>query len=362
MQADFRNILVVKMSSMGDVLHALPAVCLLRDRFPNARISWLIDHRFAGLVAGHPAVDEFLVASASQWVERMGPVAHVARGAHHLVTALGLPRRSFDLVVDLQGLFKTGVLTAATLAERRLGFANAREGATLFYSQTQRVPLRWHAVRRYLRLAETIAGTAGRVRFDLPILPGSQQHARQLLDSAGIGLDYVVVAPRSSRREKNWPLPRFAEVVASVWRDWGVPSLVIGGNADSAACEHVARDSHSPAVVIVGERLATITAILARARLLIGLDSGPIHLAGALGRPVVSIFGPTDPVRFAPWGSEDLVVRTLGDCPACHAAKWIGNLAHKTLRHRCLEDVSAPRVIAMVGKALSRSAPQKEAG
>lgn len=362
MREDFRNILVVKMSSMGDVLHALPAICLLRDRFPAARISWLIDHRFASLVTGHPAVDEFLLAPTPPWIERLGPMAHIARGAHHLAKALGLGRRSFDLVVDLQGLFKTGVLTAATRAKRRLGFANAREAATLFYNQSVRVPLSLHAVRRYVQLVETVTGPASQLRFDLPVSLESRQRARRVLHATGIGGDYVVVAPRSSRREKNWPLARFSEVTQAIWQNNSLPSVIIGGVGDRSDCEAVSRESQTPAAVIVGESLSTVTAILRQARLLIGLDSGPIHLAAALGRPVVSIFGPTDPVRFAPWGSEHLVVRQSVDCRTCRAAKLIGSLAHKAIPHQCMDAVSSEQVMAKVNEEFSRPWPRKAAG
>jgi lipopolysaccharide heptosyltransferase I len=360
----FQNILVIKLSSMGDVLHALPAVCRLRDAFPQARLHWLVDDRFAPLLEGHPAVDRFLVAKAPEWARRFGPLEHVVRGAAHLTSSRTLRSFGFDLVVDLQGLFKTGVLAASTRAPVRLGFADAREGATLAYTHTERVPLAEHAVRRCLRLVERIAGPAASVRFDMPVASQARSAARKLLQSCGVapGQPYLVVAPRTARAEKDWRLDRFAEVVRHAWRRWRTPSLVVGGAREERDCKRVAAESDSPAFALTGAPLKTVVAVLEQCRALVGLDSGPIHLAAALGKPVVAVFGPTEPGRFAPWGSERLVVRSKASCPACRTARWAGHLTHDVLAHRCMESIGAEDVIRALDEELERGLSARNAG
>lgn len=364
MHVGFRNILVIKLSSMGDVLHALPAVCRLRDAFPQARLHWLVDDRFAPLLEGHPAVDRFLVAKAPVWSRRFGPLEHVVRGAAHLTSSRRLGSFDFDLVVDLQGLFKTGVLAASTRAPMRLGFSNAREGATLAYTHAERVPLGEHAVRRCLRLVESIAGPATSVRFDIPVTSEARREAQTLLQSRGVapGQPFMVVAPRTARAEKDWPLERFGEVVRHAWRRWGTPSLVVGGAREERDCKRVAAGSDSPAAVLTGAPLKTVVAVLEQCRVLVGLDSGPIHLAAALGRPVVAVFGPTDPHRFAPWGSERLVVRSAVSCPACRTARWAGHLTHDVLAHRCMAAIESEDVIRRLDEEFQRGQSTRYAG
>jgi heptosyltransferase-1 len=300
---DPRNILYIKMSSMGDVVHGMPAAMALRRRFPLARITWLVDGRFADLVRGHPAVDEIIVAKAPA-IPRM-PLDHVLRASFQYAVAGELRRRGFDLVVDAQGLFRTGALCAMTGAGVRVGFANAREGAQIFYTRRIDVPREIHALERCLKLATALGADATPVQYGVA---AGTEAAREMLRLAGLneGEAYAVVAPKSARAEKDWPAERFAEVVRRLHERLALRVLVIGGKREEAVALEVAGESGT---VFCGHPLAITVAAIAGAQLVLANDSGPLHLAAALNTPLIGLYGPTDPAKVGPYGNWQGVLR-----------------------------------------------------
>ena len=351
----FENILLIKMSSMGDILHALPAACALRDRFPRARISWLIDERFAHLIQGHSAIDEIICAGAPAWVDKIPYRGDIARGLSHFRIARELKRRQFDCVFDLQNLFRSGLIAWSTGARTRVGLNDWREGAPLFYTHLAR-PSHPHVIRHYLSIVETITGPVENVRFDLPIRTEARQQVTRLLLEHGLapGQPFVIVAPKSAQTFKDWPADRFTEVVRYLHERWSLPTVLVGANKDEAICRRIASESTVNPVIILGRPLAELIALLERPRLVIGLDSGPTHLAATLGKAVVGIFGPTDPKRSAPWASEHLSVDQRSGCRACQLpfnAPW----GIPGIRHTCLSLVSTAMVIDSVDRELKQA-------
>lgn len=345
MAADFRNILVIKTSSLGDVLHALPAVCALRDRFPKARLTWLVDDRYAGLLRGHPAIDSVIPAWSPPLPAGL-PLEHIVRAAFQYSVILRL-RIGFDVVIDLQGLFRTAVLAAAAGGRMRVGFADARELAPLVYTHRVDVGGRRHAVERCLRVAGFLGAAEVPLRFGLSASPGK---AEPMLRRGGLpaGAPYVVVAPASSTPAKDWRADGYAAIIGDLWRRRGLHAVLIGGSRDEASCRRIAAESGSPAVVVTGAALEESAAIIAGGRLFLGGDSGPLHLAVALGRPVVAVFGPTDPLFTGPWGRDEWVVRQNAECPVCRAGR-----THRSAGHTCLGNLSAGAVLEKADAALS---------
>lgn len=334
------------MSSMGDVVHALPAVCALRDRLPGAHLSWLVDPRFAAIVRDHPAIDRVIAAPMAKLAERW-PRADLIRATMQYAIAPALRRECFDRVIDLQGLFRTGVLTAATGARHRIGFANAREGAPAFYTQRRRIPRELHAVDRCLQLVG-IQGTPGPARYDLFPAAFAREMAGKLL--GGLGIDgrspYLVICPRSANPIKEWPAGRFAQLARDIWNKDRLPVVLMGTRADESLARQIAAQAGEGSHVLTGTPLDVSMALIAAGRLMIANDSGPLHLAAALGRPVVGIYGPTDPVRTGPYGHPEWVVRDNSNCEICRRSRW------RVPGHTCLTELSVERVLEAVQQRL----------
>lgn len=358
LSAEPRRILIVKLSSLGDILHALPAAVALRDRFPKSWICWLVDERFGSILDGHPAVDQVILARASRRLSGLWGESYWRAAAQYAIGPR-LARERFDLVIDMQGLFRTGVFTAATGAPVRAGLASAREGAPLFYTHCVRGD-QPHAVERCFALARALGAKGPIPKFGLSPSPAGKLAAERLLASLAIRRPsgYAVFAVRTSRPNKDWNVAGFAEVARELLHRHALSSLIIGGTADRADADRVSELSNGAARSVAGLPMETSIGLLAGARLFLGNDSGPLHLAVALDRPVVAIFGPTDPARTGPWGQWDHVVRQNDDCRGCQLVRrapfsWIGPAA--PLPHTCLQSVSPRLVLEKVEQALNRA-------
>jgi len=318
-----RHILIIKPSSLGDVVHTLPVLNLLRRRWPEAHMSWLVGSAFASLIQGHPQLNEVIAFDRR----------HFARAWCHPAAAIGLSRfvvdlarRHFDLVIDLQGLFRSGFLTALTGAAVRVGFANARELAPVFY--THHVPIEsmeQHAIDRYLAVTDALGCGRQPVEFKFVLDAADRAHVDAIV--GGIG-PFAVLLPGATWPTKRWPAGRFAALVDPLRRRFGLSTVVAGASDVAEIAEHI-----PAAVNAVGRtNLRQLAALIERADLVIANDSGPMHIAAAMGRPLVAIFGPTNPVRTGPYHRPDSVVRANLSCSPCYSRKcnhiscmnWLG--------------------------------------
>jgi len=321
--SDPRNVLIIKPSALGDVVHTLPVLNLLRRHWPSAQISWLIDSRFAGLLQGHPQLDQIITFDRNRF----------ARSWHNPVAAIELFRflknlgeRNFDLVIDLQGLMRSGWLTAFTEAPVRVGFSNAREFAHLFY--THHVPvdsMEQHAIERYLSVTQAIGCGREPVEFNFVTDEADAQHVDQLINGVG---HYAVLLPGTNWPTKRWPVESFAALIDPLREGFGLTSVIAGG----PDVGEIASRIPAPINVVGKTNLRQLVAMLSRADLVIANDSGPMHIASALGKPLVTMFGPTNPIRTGPYGRLDSVVRVDIPCSPCYSRrcshtscmKWLG--------------------------------------
>jgi heptosyltransferase-1 len=280
-KASSLRILVVRLGSMGDVIAALPAVASLKHSIPHSKITWVIDPKWSLLLHGNPYVDS---------------VVHLDRrtftGLRNAWRELRAER--FDFAVDFQGLVKSALVATLARPERIFGFnaAYAREApASWFYST--KVPIRsYHAVERNLDLAA--AAGASNILRTFPLPEGKRQAT--LPDG-----DFVLASPIAGWGAKQWPLDYYSKLAARLYRECGMP-LVLDA---PYALRVQGTESHVSALpgLIYATRRATAV---------VGLDSGPLHLAAALGKPGVGIYGPTDPARHGPYGGSINVLRSPG--------------------------------------------------
>lgn len=337
------RVLIVKLSSLGDVIHTLPALTALRRHWPDAHLTWLVEPSAADILHGHPALNRVLLLPRPAWADlfRRGRLFRVARQVLQFLRELRAT--SYDLVLDFQGLAKSAVWVAAARAAAKLGPGPGRrrnELAWLVYDR--RVPLPSpgvHAVERNLALLDALGVPRGPVRYDLPVAPEVERAATELLAGAGLaaGAAFVAACPQTRWPTKNWTATGFA-AVADALAGRGLPVVFTGAPADRTALDEIAAAMRTPMCRVDGRTpLPVLAAVFRRARAVLATDTGPLHLAVAMGTPVVALFGPTDPGYTGPHGPGHRVVRQAVPCSPCF---------RRTCRTRVVEPHACMRRLA----------------
>ncbi len=352
-QRDFRRILIIKPSSFGDVIHALPVLHGLRQRFPRARISWLVSTACAGLLEGHPELDEIILFDRRRF-GRLGRSWQVTWEFAAFVRELNA--RRFDLALDLQGLFRSGFLSLASGAGVRMGFARAREFGWLFYTRPMREPRgERHAVDRNYQAGRLLGFAEVPIRFALPVAAEARAVMTERLAAAGIaaGERYALLAPGTRWETKRWPVEHFAEVARRLKADHGLAVVLAGAPDEVEAAAQVATLAGGGVANFAGQTsLRELIALVSGAAVVIMNDTGPMHLAAALGRPLVALYGPTSPVRTGPYRRPEAVVRLDLPCSPC----YLKRLADCPYGHRCLRELTPAMVCRRVAALLAAEA------
>ncbi len=302
------NILLIKPSSLGDIVMALPALSALRRNFPHARITWLIRPEFAPLIEGHPHLDEIILFDrkrlASAWYH---PQALAA--LRSLITQLRDKR--FDAVLDLQGLFRTAALARLSGCPRRFGPIWRREFAHHFYTTAVPVKPEWvHVVDYYMEILKTMGVGDRAVEFVLPAKPEAAQAVAALLGSRRIEAQrYAVLIPGSAQTSKCWPAERFGALADRLAQNYGLSIVATGSAAEAPVIEEIARHAKTPIVSLAGRTsLPQLVEVMRGARIVISNDTGPGHIAAALGRPLVMMFSWSNPLRVGPYQRPECVI------------------------------------------------------
>lgn len=304
----FKNILIMKPSSLGDIVLALPALTALRRNFPEAKISWLIRSEFAPLLENHPYLDQIILFNrkflGKAWYNPRAFVAFVS-----LIRKLRAGK--FHVVFDFQGLFRTASLAWLSGCKKRFGRAGAREFAHIFYTdKVQQDMESAHLVDYYLKMIKA-AGTADiSVEFVLP--ENSQAVAaidRLLADRKVSTTNYAVFVPGSAHEDKCWPTERFAELADKITETFGFSIVATGMKSEADVIEKLQSLSKVPIINLAGQTsLTELMALLKGARLVVSNDTGPGHIAAAAGVPLVLMFGRSNPIRVGPYGRKKCVV------------------------------------------------------
>ncbi len=345
----FERILLVKPSSLGDVLHGLPVLCGLRRRYPDARIDWLVAPPFAPLIENHPDITDVVPFDR----KRFGRVARDWSATRAFVEFLrDLRRRRYELVIDLQGLFRSGLITRATGAAVRIGFADAREGARWFYTELMATDdPHMHAVDRNFLVSELLGFEDGPLRFGLTISREARAGVERLLGEAGwrAGPSMIVVAPGARWETKVWPRERFAETIDQLCSNGSSRAVLVGSSEDVDRCDWIREHSSAAPLSLAGRTsVSELVALIDRADLVICQDSAPMHIAAALDRPLVCLIGPTNPRRTGPYLRGGDVVRLPLECSPC----YLRRLSQCPHAHRCMVDLNVGLVVEAANKSV----------
>lgn len=309
------NILVIKLSAIGDVIHALPVSYAIKETYPEARLTWIVEPPARELLVDNPYIDEILVfekkkfkASLRGFWENFGPLRKKLKAGH------------FDIALDLQGLGKSAALAYFSGAPRRYGTVDMREGSGLFSKPVHGDNAQGHIVERYLDVARAIGCRVERVAFPLAVSAEDEEIARQRLREAGVpeARDYAVLAVGTNWPNKRWPTRDYAALADWLFERRIIPVFVGGGPLDEHLIADITRLALVPPVTLVGQTtLKQLTAVISEASVVIGGDTGPVHLAAGLGVPTVMLMGPTDANRNGPYGQIENAIEANRPCRYC---------------------------------------------
>ncbi len=370
---EFRRILIIKPSALGDVVHTLPVLVKLRARFPDARIDWLITPENADLIRHHPDLSNVILFPRRDfsrlgwsWFATLGPMGLLAK----------LRRGNYDLVVNLHGQFRSAVFTVATGAPVRVGFdrprgrrgtaqtehpadipghhgwAGAREGSWLAYTHRIPIPtLDVHAVDRYLWIGPMLGLDDHAEDLRIHLAPDAPFQIEALLRSRGLGGNpLAVLVPGTIWETKHWHVEGFADVGKHLVSA-GFSVVLAGTSRDRQRSQAIAAACPGAHDLCGQTSVSGLVALIQQAAICITNDSGAMHVAVAVDSPVVSVFGPTNPIWIGPYGRRDAVVRAGVNCSPCNLRR-LRDCPHD---HACIQKVTAQMVIERVEQILAAS-------
>jgi lipopolysaccharide heptosyltransferase I len=328
------KLLIVRLGSLGDIVHAVPAAAAIRRVFPQAKVDWLVDVRHRDILELVPVVDRRI------WVD--------TGSARSLRSAVSdLRRARYDVALDLQGLLKSAVLARLSGAARVIGFPSEllrERSARFFYTETAG-DMTPHVIDKNLSMLKAVGIRMPEIEFPLEDRnPAIASDARVRLDIPE-GAPFAIINPGAAWPNKRWPPVYFAEVAQGLAKRHGLRSLVLWGPGEEQLAENVATAANGVAAVSPKTGVADLVSLLKAASLMISGDTGPLHIAAAAGTPIIGIFGPTDPQRNGPWVEDDLVVSRYGAC-VCHYQRQC------RISGWCLLDISPREVLDLADRRI----------
>ncbi|VTR97964.1 glycosyltransferase family 9 protein [Tuwongella immobilis] len=335
-----RRIGLLKPSALGDIIHALPVLGALRDRFPTAHITWVVNRAYIPLLQGNPDLNDILPFDRSMGKGNLNRLVTSA-----LNFASQLRRRRFDLVIDLQGLLRTGLMCLFSGARRRIGLHSSREGAHLAYTDWLPVPdPNMHAVDRYWLVAEALGAGHFAKRFPIPIAPEAHRWAESAL--ANLPRPWMMVAPGARWLTKRWPPEHFAELLQRAQQRFGGSACFVGVGEDATIAAKAMAKLDGPTQDWCGRtNLPQLAALLSRADVVLANDTGPLHLAAALGRPIIAPYTCTQIRRHGPYGYDRGPVESAVWCQ--------GSYVKSCNRMECMDDLKPDRLWFFLHEALA---------
>ncbi|HTM07763.1 MAG TPA: glycosyltransferase family 9 protein [Verrucomicrobiae bacterium] len=332
-----KKILIVLHGSIGDVTRAIPLANLLRRGFPHALIAWSIEPAALPLIEHHPAIDEIIVFDRADWRRSLLPFLRRIRNGH------------FDLVLDLQRHLKSGIISRWSGTPHRVGF-NRRDAKELnwLFNNHEIPPATQHEskLNHYLRFLDFLGVSTSPLVWDIPLSPAETGRVEKLARETGG--PFVAYCVGGRWESKRWFADEAAKSAAQIYQRYGLAAAALGGDEDRPFAAQMQRLGTTPMANLTGRTsLREAIGILSRAELSVGPDSGLMHLSAAVGTPVISLWGPTDPKRTGPHGFEDLIVQGSAPCVPCYVRECpIGRI--------CMRSITSEQILSHVDAALNR--------
>ncbi|MCD6320352.1 MAG: glycosyltransferase family 9 protein [Candidatus Desulfofervidaceae bacterium] len=322
---------MIKLSSLGDIIHTLPALNALKKAYPQAEIDWVTEEVGMELLSGHPYINQLLLYKRYEWPEALKKGSWV-KVLKEVVGFKDQLQKGYNLVIDFQGLLKSAVIAWLARGNKKIGFANGREGSHFSFHKKYKANYNEHAVIRYLKLLQ-FAGIPvdfNEIVFSLPPAPAIDFKLKA---------PYIVINPTARWPSKMW----FKEKWAALGKDLlklGYKVVFTGAKADKVYVDAICSDCSS-AINLAGKtNLKSLISLYKQAHLIISVDTGTMHLAAAAGNPVIALFGPTAPWRTGPFGKGHTVIYKSLSCQPCF---------RKDCKDKaCLKDIEVEEIIEAV--------------
>jgi 3-deoxy-D-manno-octulosonic-acid transferase/heptosyltransferase-1 len=347
------------LSAIGDVVHTLPALNSLRRHFPWAHITWLVEAGAAELLAGHPALDRLLISRRKQWAQglKTGRRCEHLRQIQQFLKDLRDTR--YDMIFDFQAAIKGAMLIALARGRRKIGFgpgmAHQEHSYLVLNEKIPMISMETHALERGLTLLEAVGIPTEEVEYRLPIGPETRRTVSQWLDyqKNGQGRPAVAINPVAKWETKLWPADRFAGLADRIIDDYGATVFFTGGPPDTDIIASIIQNMRHNAENLAGKTsLIELAAVYEHMACIISTDTGPMHIAAAVGKPVVALFGPTAEWRTGPYGAGHRIVTAREACRPC--------FKRTCATKACMRSISVDQVMEHLKAVLDLSAVSRK--
>ena len=339
------NILIIKLSAIGDVVQTLPALEAIKRTYPDSDITWVVEEAAAGILDGHPLISRLLVSRRKAWTRMLKNPYSFFQGVGNIIRFLcELRSTRYDIAIDFQGLLKSGILIGLARAQRKIGFDRTRELSFLFLNE--RLPaydIERHALERYLDVARYLGAKDPVPECSLPVERELSLITQRIESLNPERRPVVAINPVARWRSKLWSERKFAELADRLIGERNAVVIFTGGPDDRAADARIISMMKQQAVNWAGETtLKELAALASLCAVFITTDTGPMHLAAAAGGRVVALFGPTAPWRTGPYGPAHAVIRAGLSCSPCFKRDCDDNV-------RCMEEITVDDVMGKIG-------------
>jgi 3-deoxy-D-manno-octulosonic-acid transferase/heptosyltransferase-1 len=344
------KILIVKLSAIGDVVHTLPCLESLRAAYPESQITWLIEEDANEIIKGHPCLDHVLVSRRKTWIKNIFKPSKSIQTIHEIGSFIKeLRRKDYDIVVDFQGLFKSGVLTRLSGSKRRVGYDKSREFSYFFLNERV-LPYNQdlHAVQRYINLARYSGGKAIEPKFFIPIQEDNIKCVKKFLIENNIkeGDRIIAINPGSGWDTKLWGWERFSALSDRIIDTLDARIVLTGSENDRSLIDAISNKMQGAVCNTAGRMsLKDLAYLLSLVDLMVTTDTGPMHIASAMETPTIALFGPTAPWRTGPYGNNHTIIKSNLECSPCFKKRCDTT--------KCMEEITVDRVLSAVSEKLS---------
>ena len=347
------NILIVKLSAIGDVIHTLPALNAVRKQYPDAHITWLVEEAAYGVIKGHKALDRIIVSKRKTWLKGLAGRSCIKNFREVRSFVKQLRDTRYDIILDFQALLKSGILIGLARGGRKIGFDKGmqhQEHSYIFLNERIKpVDMEVHALIRGMMLLEPLGIHSREAVFNLPVSDQDRNAANDLLMHCGIKTSELLVAinPMAKWETKLWDNLKFANLADRLIEQANADVIFTGAQEDSKAIEDIISNMKAKAANLAGKTdLKMLAALYEKTSIVVSTDTGPMHLAAAIGTPVVALFGPTAPWRTGPFGDGHQIVRAGLECSPCFKRQC------KTAE--CMKQISIKQVLDAISRVIEQ--------
>ena len=341
------KILIVRVSALGDIVHALPVLAAIKRAKPDAQVDWLVEESYASILSIAHGLHRRVIVRAKKSFESADAVSFGGLLGYKNAASY-LWNQDYDVALDLQGLIKSAIWARISFADRVIGFdpPNLREPQAAFlYSQTVTPLDAKHVIQKNLSILSAIGITT--TSMEMPMQPHASADTAAAIDTAGGSRGFIVLNPGAAWPNKRWPPERFGALAAALRDRTGLRSLVTWGPSERELANAVVSASAGAASLAPATSVSDLAVLMREAALVVSGDTGPLHIAAAMGTPLVGLYGPTWPERNGPWDPKDVVISRANACVCHHKRQCLRGAP-------CINEITLDEVVAASQKRLGK--------